>query len=182
MTAPIKLRKCTIADLALLREVSIKTFRDAFEEHNNPHDFKIYLKEAFSYPRLEAELLNPEMTFYWVFTGSHRIGYCKINEGIAQTELQDTDGLELERIYILKHFQGKGYGRRLLDQIVQLARKKDKKYLWLGVWEHNLGAIRFYKEYGFTTFDKHPYYIGSDRQMDWMMKFDLDRASNNTEH
>jgi ribosomal protein S18 acetylase RimI-like enzyme len=179
---PIRLQRCTIADLDQLREVSVKTFRDAFEKQNNPEDFQLYLQKAFNTDQLKGELLNPETIFYWAFAGNERVGYCKINEGSAQSELQDPDALELERIYVFKGYQGKGYGRSALNQILQLGREKAKNYLWLGVWEHNHRAIRFYKEYGFTTFDKHPYYIGSDRQMDWMMKIELNRASNNTEH
>jgi ribosomal protein S18 acetylase RimI-like enzyme len=64
-------------------------------------------------------------------------------------------------------------GSWLLDEIKSLGREEGKKYLWLGVWEENGEAIRFYKRHGFVTFGKHPYYIGSDRQMDWLMQLDL---------
>ncbi|MEJ2584567.1 MAG: hypothetical protein P8Z38_05830 [Robiginitalea sp.] len=61
----------------------------------------------------------------------------------------------------------------MLGVLKSLAWKEGKTYLWLGVWEENKEAIRFYKRHGFVTFGKHPYYIGSDRQMDWMMQLVL---------
>ena len=61
----------------------------------------------------------------------------------------------------------------MLERIQELARSEGKQYLWLGVWEYNPGAIRFYERLGFVIFDKHPYYIGKDRQMDWMMRLNL---------
>jgi ribosomal protein S18 acetylase RimI-like enzyme len=49
----------------------------------------------------------------------------------------------------------------------------NKRYLWLGVWEHNRGAIRFYERHGFVKFGEHPYYVGNDCQTDWMMRLDF---------
>jgi ribosomal protein S18 acetylase RimI-like enzyme len=48
-----------------------------------------------------------------------------------------------------------------------------KDFVWLGVWEHNTAAIKFYQRHGFTKFGEHPYYVGNDKQMDWLMRIDL---------
>ena len=61
----------------------------------------------------------------------------------------------------------------MLDKTISLARKEQVEFLWLGVWEENKKAIRFYKRYGFIKFGTHPYYIGADKQTDWLMKYSL---------
>jgi len=61
--------------------------------------------------------------------------------------------------------------------VKQLALKTGKSFLWLGVWEKNIRAISFYKEHGFVKFGKHPYYIGKDKQMDWLMRYELSQNS-----
>ncbi|RZL17332.1 MAG: GNAT family N-acetyltransferase, partial [Pedobacter sp.] len=43
-------------------------------------------------------------------------------------------------------------------------------YVWLGVWEENPRAIRFYQKNGFMPFDKHIFKLGEDEQTDIMMK------------
>jgi ribosomal protein S18 acetylase RimI-like enzyme len=164
---------CTLADLEDLRQVSLETFREAFEAQNNPEDFETYLRVAFSKERLKGELTNPGSLFLFLRHQGQLAGYAKVNKGEAQTELQDPEALEIERIYIRKPFQGKGLGSWMLGRLVSLAREDGKKYVWLGVWEENKEAVRFYQRHGFVTFGKHPYYIGSDRQMDWMMRLDL---------
>ena len=164
---------CTLTDLEDLRQVSLETFKEAFEAQNNPEDFRVYLGEAFSAERLRVEMANPESRFFFLRHQGQQAGYAKINKGEAQTELQDPEALEIERIYIRKPFQGMGLGSWMLGRLVALARKEAKKYVWLGVWEENKEALRFYQRHGFVTFGKHPYYIGSDRQMDWMMRLDL---------
>ena len=83
------------------------------------------------------------------------------------------ESMELERIYVLKEFQGLGHGERILNKVKRLAVEAGKSFLWLGVWEKNTRAIKFYEKHGFVKFGTHPYYIGSDKQTDWLMRFDL---------
>jgi ribosomal protein S18 acetylase RimI-like enzyme len=164
---------CTLTDLDVLRQVSLETFKEAFEAQNDPEDFVSYLREAFSVERLRREVTTPGSLFFFLRYQEQLAGYAKINKGEAQTELQDPEALEIERIYIRKPFQGMGLGGWMLGKLVSLAMEEGKRYVWLGVWEENKEAVRFYERHGFVTFGKHPYYIGSDRQMDWMMRLDL---------
>ena len=171
-----QLKPCTLSDLALLRRISQETFTGAFGSQNNPADLQDYLHQAFSEEQLENELRNPESRFFFLFWKGQLAGYVKLNQGQAQTDLRDPDALEIERIYVRGAFQGQGLGSWLLRQLKSLAEREGKGYLWLGVWEENRDAIRFYERHGFITFGKHPYYIGSDRQMDWMMRLELPSA------
>ena len=36
---------------------------------------------------------------------------------------------------------------------LEIAKSKSFKYVWLGVWEQNLKAIRFYEKNGFNVLD-----------------------------
>ena len=93
---------------------------------------------------------------------------------MAQTELKENIGLEIERIYVLKEFHGKNVGQILYDTAFEVAKRINAEYLWLGVWEHNPRAINFYKKNGFVEFDKHIFKLGDDEQTDIMMKLKLD--------
>ena len=44
------------------------------------------------------------------------------------------------------------------------------KYIWLGVWEENPRATRFYQKNGFVAFGKHIFKLGDDEQTDILMK------------
>ena len=172
MEAP-EFKRCTLSDLDTLRQISLETFADAFADQNDPGDFREYLRQAFAREQLKKELSNPGSRFYFLYWEGDLAGYAKINEGDAQTEPWHPDAVEIERIYIRSPYQGKGLGGRMLLWLRSLAAAEGKACLWLGVWEENRDAIRFYERHGFVIFGKHPYYIGSDRQMDWMMRLDL---------
>ena len=169
----VALRPIDISHLQELKRLGKQTFTEAFARVNNPEDFNRYLKEAFSEKTLSGELLNPGSRFFFLYSDGQLCGYSKINTGTAQTEIREIEGMEIERIYVLKTHQGSGLGTWMLNRFQAMAREERKRYLWLGVWEENHDAIRFYKQHGFVTFDKHPYYVGSDRQMDLMMRLDL---------
>ena len=132
-----------------------------------------YLDKAFSEEQLHKELSNPESEFYFAKDGQEVLGYLKINVGSAQTECKEENSLEVERIYVSKDFQGKKIGQLLFQKGMELARQKHMDFVWLGVWEKNTKAIRFYEKNGFKAFDSHSFMLGSDEQTDILMRFTL---------
>ncbi|MBT8274188.1 MAG: GNAT family N-acetyltransferase [Bacteroidia bacterium] len=164
---------CTNNDLDVLIQISRETFIHAFEKHNDPKDFQDYIKEAFSRESIAGQLNNPDSLFYFAYLDDELIGYFKLNSKAAQTESMDGDSIELERIYILESYQNKGLGNQLLNEIIKIAKANNHEVLWLGVWEKNTAAIRFYERHGFQKIGSHPYFVGQDKQTDWLMKLDL---------
>ena len=169
----LSLVKCRSEDIDQLREIGMRTFSDAFESQNNPDDFSFYIEKAFGREQLLSEINHPHSQFYFAKTDDTILGYFKLNFMDAQTDLKDTRAAELERIYVCKEYQGRKIGKWMLDRAVEIARALGKSYIWLGVWEENTGAIAFYEKSGFKKFGKHPYYIGKDRQIDWLMKLEF---------
>lgn len=169
----IVFKKCSVSDIDQLVQISKATFIDAFESDNNPDDFNVYIDFAFNKSKLTEELENPFTTFYFVYADHDLVGYFKLNENDAQSELKGKDSMELERIYVIREFQGIGLGKQMLQHVKKLVSQSTKTFLWLGVWEKNKAAIKFYETNGFTKFGMHPYYIGGDKQMDWLMRYDL---------
>ena len=166
-------KKCTALDIGQLAEISKKTFISAFEKDNDPADFKSYVDTAFSKSMLLEQLNNPQSSFYFLYADTVLVGYFKINIGDAQSEVIGPDSMELERIYVLPSFQGQGFGAYMLKQVRLMATKQKKKRLWLGVWQKNTNAVRFYEKHGYEKFGTHPYFIGEDKQTDWLMGIDL---------
>lgn len=166
-------RECELNDLEMLTAISKVTFIAAFEKDNNPADFKAYIRSAFNRNQIESELLNPNSGFYFIYLNGTLAGYFKLNENQAQGEPFGNSSLELSRIYLLSEFQGQQLGTKCLNKIISLAKEKQKTWIWLGVWQLNVNAVRFYERHGFTKFDTHAFYIGTDRQMDWLMRLDI---------
>ena len=81
--------------------------------------------------------------------------------------------LELKRFYILKEFHGLGVAQNLMDFFLAYAFKNNYQAVWLGVWEDNFRAQKFYEKYGFVNSGHtHDFPIGDTPQTDkWFWKF-----------
>ena len=169
----IQIKKATTYDLSTVQHIGRETFIETFADSNTEEDMSKYLENSFSDSKLTDELSNPDSLFYIAWEGDKPVGYLKLNTGIAQTELQDQKALEIERIYVKSSHLGKKVGQLLYEKALEVALQKHNSYLWLGVWEKNPRAIRFYEKNGFTAFDKHIFKMGDDEQVDIMMKREL---------
>ena len=169
----IVIKKIGLEQLVPLQEIGRKTFYDTFFESDSEESMKAYLDTSFSTEKLTAELENPNSEFYFATQNEIVIGYLKVNFGSAQTELQDANAVEIERIYVLQDYHGKQVGQLLFEKAMAIAKNNHCNYIWLGVWEENHRALQFYTKNGFVAFDKHIFVLGEEEQTDIMMKLKL---------
>ena len=169
----IEIRKATVSDLETIQNISSQTFKETFAAVNTPENISNYVKESFNLKQLETELNNANSQFYVVYSNAEVVGYLKVNFGEAQTESFKDNALEVQRIYVLQNFHGKNIGQLLLDEVKKIAKSSGVDCVWLGVWEENYRAIRFYTKNGFVLFDKHVFMMGNDEQTDLLMQFQL---------
>ncbi len=169
----MKIRKINIDDLETLRNLSIQTFKETFEEVNTEEDMQKYLDENLSIEKLKTELENVNSEFYFAENNGEILGYLKLNFKDAQTEKLEENHFEIERIYVLKAFLGQKIGQILFDKAIEIGREKNLEYVWLGVWEENHRAIKFYEKNGFEIFGKHDFVLGEDVQTDLLMKMKI---------
>ncbi|HEX2925203.1 MAG TPA: GNAT family N-acetyltransferase [Ruminiclostridium sp.] len=164
---------CSIAEVELLAQIAKETYQETFAKMNSSETMSAYLEASFNKSRLTRELKNPCSLFLFLYSDGILAGYLKVNENEAQTEFQGNEGLEVERIYLKKDFQDKGLGSFLLEKAISIAKERNKRYVWLGVWEYNLKAISFYEHKGFKKTGTHYFTMGNEKQTDYIMRKEL---------
>jgi ribosomal protein S18 acetylase RimI-like enzyme len=169
----VELYKAGLNHLEIIREIGGKTFRETFEDTNTQENLDLYIAQSFATKKLQPELQNPDSEFYLAKSKNQVIGYLKVNFAPAQTEINDPNSLEIERIYILQEHYGKGVGQLLFDKALEIARQAKCSYIWLGVWENNFRALNFYNKNGFVEFDTHVFVMGESHQTDKLLKLQL---------
>ena len=172
METPL-IKKIELSEIQQLQKIGRETFYETFADDNSEENMTDYLEEKFALDKITSELLNPASEFYFAYNNDKILGYLKVNFAEAQTELKDKNGLEIERIYVLKEYHGLKVGQLLYNKALQIAKGADLNYIWLGVWEENVKALSFYKKNGFVEFDKHIFKLGDEEQTDLLMKFTL---------
>ncbi|MEL7147433.1 MAG: GNAT family N-acetyltransferase [Bacteroidota bacterium] len=166
----IEIRRVLSDEVDRLRHVAISTFVDTYGALNSEENMHKYLQTELSVKKLQTDLFDHEVHFYFAFLNQEIIGYLRLNLGKAQTEFRENNTIEIERIYVLRTYQGMRVGWQLCDLVCDLARVQGMEFIWLGVWEKNHSAIRFYEKYGFVTFSKHVFKLGDEDQTDLLMK------------
>ncbi len=167
------IRRGTLQDLDRLVDLSVRTFREAFETFYSREDFDAFLQSAFSPEKLKGELEDPNRTFLFAEEGSELLGYALVRQGPAEPCVHGPDPIELLRIYVLQKALGRGIGPALMDACIQVAKEKGARTLWLGVWERNSRALAFYARCGFVDVGFHHFQVGSQMDVDRILVKDL---------
>lgn len=169
----IELKKINKSDIEELQKLSKETYFETFAWGNTSENMKTYLEVSFSNSKLSHELNEVNSHFYFATYDNKTVGYLKINFGQAQTDLKESNGAELERIYVLKEYHGKKIGQFLIDKAFEIAINNKMEYIWLGVWNRNTKAISFYEKNNFVLSGSHSFIMGTEEQTDLIMKRNL---------
>lgn len=171
----IKIRQSTSDDAKLLTDLSYTTFWDAFAHHpkNAPDDLAHYMRQAFSIEQISAELADKRSIFLIGEIDEKAAGYAKLVIDNIEPGITAQKPVELSRLYSHQEYIGKGVGQNLMDACFERARVENRDVMWLGVWEYNPRAQRFYEKNGFRVVGKHTFQLGSDPQTDLLMQKEL---------
>lgn len=164
------IREAGLKDAHLIADISQQTFYETFAEYNTKENMDKFLNQQFTRGKLMLEVGARGNIFLLAYDGNEVAGYVKLRDERVPPGLRNAPAMEVARLYAMSHKIGKGVGSFLMQSCVDLARARNKEWLWLGVWERNQRAISFYTRWGFEKFDETDFLLGDDVQRDWLMK------------
>ncbi|KAL7424007.1 hypothetical protein Q5752_001592 [Cryptotrichosporon argae] len=195
---PTTTRLARPADAVAIAALGAAVFKATFAHTCSGADMRAYLSANFTGEVIAAELAGTDKTFLVVQTeaetenetrtetrttatgtengqpGGRVVAFSALRRGTTEPCLAAYGGLvELQRVYVDNVFHGSGIARRLLDATCVEARRAGHAHVWLGVWEGNDRARRFYEKYGFRTVGSHDFWLGTDLQVDLIMVMPL---------
>ena len=147
MNTSIEVKACTTEDVAALSDVAIRSYRDFYLYLWNDEG-SWYINRSFLPQQLDAEIRDKNAAFFQLLIDGKLIGFMKMNIDMPLTEYPHLNGIELERIYLLRTASGQGFGRQALEFCFDFARKKGKEIIWLKSMDSS-EAIHFYERLGF---------------------------------
>lgn len=167
-----EIRRAKVTDRVTLKQLSITTFADTYGAYNTTEDLENYYRETYNDDRLTAELSAVTTGYYLVYQDNQLAGYTKLNIDESQSEAKGSAYLEVERIYILPAFKRLGIGRYLIEFAETRARERElgKTRVWMGVWDQNNAAQKFYGRMAFRKTGEHVFKLGADEQRDFILE------------
>lgn len=154
------LEKIQLEDTEKIKELSALA-GSIVKEHYDPiigpaqNDYMI---EMFQSVEALKRQLREEHTFYMAVGENENVGYlaCYPKEG----------KLYLDKFYLKKEVRGKGYGRKMMEFVMELGKSGGYPALFLNVNKHNEESIALYQHMGFTLLRKEKNPIGEGFYMD----------------
>lgn len=114
-------RQALLEDLTQVRDIGIRTYRAHFGElWRYPHELEAFLAEDFSVSALERTLRDPDVCWLLAYEDDALVGYARVNFDslLAATQRR---GAELQKIYFLPDYAGRGFGRQFFEQVQRRA-------------------------------------------------------------
>jgi GNAT superfamily N-acetyltransferase len=168
---PLTLRRATPADAAMYARVSRETFHDSYAAMSDPAMMALHLQRNFGEAIQRTELEDPA-TSVLVAQGPDEAwaGFVALRRGAPPACVRAHAPVQLQRIYVVRSWHGRGAGAFLLEAAREAARAEGADALWLQVWERNARARRFYEKHGFVEVGTHPYRFGDEWEDDLVLQ------------
>ena len=147
----ITIKECQKSQLDLLFEIAIQTYNDTYPYLWSDGGVS-YLAEFYKKTEFKKELSSPNIFYFLIYDADKAIGYFKIKKNVI-APYPAAYCTEIEKLYLLKEYMGKGIGKTIMEFIISLSKEQGRPVLWLKVMESS-PAKYLYEKYGFIQTDK----------------------------
>ena len=173
MKPALDIRRAIPDDAPTIIDLAQKTFVETYGETNKRENVDTYMQAMFSHDKIRTEINSPNERFFIAFNNSNPVGFTKLRDDRQGRGLDGKKALEIERIYVLKDYQGLKVGKELLDKCKSLAAEENFVVIWLQVWQRNSKAVQFYQKGGFVIYETATFQFGDETHQDYVMRYDL---------
>jgi ribosomal protein S18 acetylase RimI-like enzyme len=164
-----RIRRAEARDAFPLAALAERTFRMTFAPHNSDADMALHCARTYGPAIQAAEIADPARVTIVADDGVSLVGYAQLRLDHSTACVAAARPAEIQRIYVDAPWQGRGIAQALMAAMLEHARTAGADRVWLGVWEHNPRARRFYEKSGFAIAGDHAFKLGNEVQRDLVM-------------
>ena len=169
------LRPASLDDVPALSALGRTSFCAAFEDLYRPKDLHAFLEQAYSQNAVSAEIAAPEYIHRLAEDAGGLIGYCKLRDPSGYVQHSDArNPVGLGQLYTAAGMTGSGIGAALMEWALAEARERNADAIHLSVYSENYGAQRFYQRYGFAKIADIDFWVGEQRDAEFLYELRLD--------
>jgi ribosomal protein S18 acetylase RimI-like enzyme len=168
--AGVTYRDATRDDAAALADFWRDTFLATFGHLYASADARTFVARSYGADIQAAELGAPQARCRLAFDAGRLIGAAKVGAFKLPIAPEGARPLELHQLYVLEEAKGTGVAAALMDWAIATARGAGAEALYLGVYQQNVRAQRFYARFGFTIVGEYLFEVGEARDPEWIMR------------
>jgi GNAT superfamily N-acetyltransferase len=161
------IRQATIADVEAIILVAEQTWWPTYSSILSEEQVRFMLRELYAADKITNQIAEKQQTFIVLIEDGRTVAFA------SYSAREDDESIyKLHKLYCLPETQGKGYGKKLIDAVVDKAVEAGKFTLDLNVNRHNK-AVSFYEKMGFKVVYEEDIPIGPYWMNDYVMRKDL---------
>ena len=152
MLEDIIIRPATPSDIPNLVVLGQQVWIATYADEGLRDEFSKYVLAEFTIKKMTEDLEKPEGIILVAENKGHLIGYVRIILDSKTPHVLSEKGLtapEINTLYVLERFLGKGVGYKLLDAAETHLKSNGFSQVWLDSFSENERAIQFYERQDF---------------------------------
>ena len=153
------IRRANISDFKILAQLAKKTFIESHGHSAKEKSISNYLNKYYTEEAIKIELSNPEFIYFVLEYNKIPIGFSKITLNTNHEQIEESDLVLLDRIYVLEEHIGKKLGWELFQANLNYSKENKQNGMWLHTWVENKKAIDFYLKTGFNIIGSYDFQI-----------------------
>jgi diamine N-acetyltransferase len=151
-----------IGKAAALCAMARRCFADTFSHLYDREAFEQFLEEVYGEGvAMSRDLLDPTIEWLTAEVPGQIVGYAKLRKLAAPAPNPEKGALEMQQIYVLRKWHGRGVAERLMHWALDRARTLGAPEIYLTVFDHNERAKRFYTRHGFVEVGNCTFQLGN---------------------
>lgn len=156
----ITISEAGLNDIKTIQKITNITWPITYGEILSKEQLDYMLDLFYSDEALTKQIQNKEQLFYLISDSEATIGFIGIEHNY-----KNEPATKIHKIYLLPETQGKGIGKKVIDEIGKLALDNKSTALILNVNRFNT-ALGFYKKIGFEIKEEVDIEIGNGYLME----------------
>ncbi len=169
MNENFSIRHARIADSKKLSILYKQVYIQTYGKEGVSDEFANFITSQFSIERLEHIIATIPDAILVAEYKNNLVGVLEIDFG-KPCPIGDFIAPELNKIYILEWFCGKGIGHLLVEKAEQLLKARGYPMVWLWLLESNTRAHTFYKKNNYQDIGKAPFVMEENTYTNLVMK------------
>ena len=158
------IREATTADVDAILQIAEQTWWPTYEALLGKEQVAYMLGEIYSRDKITDQVANHKQTFLLLLEDDMPVAFAAYSP-----REEDPEVYKLHKLYCLPVTQGKGYGKILINEVIDKTKQAGKQTLDLNVNRHNK-AKSFYEKMGFAIAYEEDIPIGPYWMNDYVMR------------
>ena len=159
--------QATAADTGTICAIAEATWWPTYSPILEKEQIRFMLDEIYSAEQINKQLLSGEQSFLLLLEAGEAVAFAaySLRHGVPDT-------YKLHKLYCLPKTQGKGYGKVLINAVIEIMLQDGRHILELNVNRNNK-ARYFYEKMGFEVIYEEDIAIGPYWMNDYVMRKEL---------